>query len=92
MTKDKQPSSTVSTQVSHLVKPGSVLLLVARSEALLRELRDELQSFTKEQKLLVHCIAADLSTRDGVNATVAAARQETVDDIDHVLLVNNAGE
>lgn len=82
----------MSIQVSQLLKPGSVLLLVARSEMLLQELKEELQSFTEEQKLVVHCITADLSTREGVNDTVAAARQEAVDEIDHVLLVNNAGE
>ncbi|XP_029017625.1 sepiapterin reductase b [Betta splendens] len=79
-------------KVSHLVQPGSVLLLVARSEALLRTLKEELRSFASERELHVHCVAADLSTRDGVNATVAAAKRERAlaDDVDHVLLVNNA--
>lgn len=82
----------MSIQVSHFVTPGSVLLLVARSGTLLQELKEELQGFTKEQKLVVHCIVTDLSTREGVNDTVAVAKREAVDEIDHVLLVNNAGE
>lgn len=82
----------MSLQVSHLVTPGSVLLLVARSGTLLQELKEELRNVTKEEKLVVRCITADLSTREGVNDTVAAAKREAVDDIDHVLLINNAGE
>ncbi|XP_044053767.1 sepiapterin reductase b [Siniperca chuatsi] len=76
--------------VSHLLKPGSVLLLVARSENLLQELQKELQSFTEQQQLVVHYIAVDLSTREGVNETVRVAKQEAVNEIDHVLLINNA--
>ncbi|XP_022613552.1 sepiapterin reductase-like [Seriola dumerili] len=78
-------------EVCHLLEPGSVLLLVARSGTLLQELKEELQSFTDKQWLVVHCIAADLSTREGVNETVRVARQEAVNEIDNVLLINNAG-
>lgn len=78
--------------MSHFVTPGSVLLLVARSGTLLQELKEELQIFTKDQKLVVHCITADLSTSEGVNDTVAGAKREAVDEIDHVLLINNVGE
>ncbi|KAF3695646.1 Sepiapterin reductase [Channa argus] len=81
----------LAQKVPHLLKPGSVLLLVARSGTLLQELKEELQSSTEEQKLVVRSITADLSTREGVNETVVAARQEAVDEIDHVLLINNAG-
>ncbi|XP_053181717.1 sepiapterin reductase b [Scomber japonicus] len=77
-------------QVSHYMKPGSVLLLVARTRTLLQELKEELQSFTGNQSLVVHCVTADLSTRDGVNETVSAARQQSSNEIDHVLLINNA--
>ncbi|KAK2901951.1 hypothetical protein Q8A73_011697 [Channa argus] len=80
----------LAQKVPHLLKPGSVLLLVARSGTLLQELKEELQSSTEEQKLVVRSITADLSTREGVNETVVAARQEAVDEIDHVLLINNA--
>ncbi|XP_040898731.1 sepiapterin reductase b [Toxotes jaculatrix] len=78
-------------EVSHLLEPGSVLLLVARSGTLLQELKKELQSFTDEHRLMVHCIAADLNTREGVNETVRITRQEAVKDIDHVLLIHNVG-
>ncbi|XP_068560068.1 sepiapterin reductase b [Cebidichthys violaceus] len=76
--------------VSRWLEPGSVLLLVARSETLLQELKEELQSFTEEQQMVVHCVAVDLSTREGVNETVSMARQEAGTEIDHVLLINNA--
>ncbi|XP_037634589.1 sepiapterin reductase b [Sebastes umbrosus] len=77
-------------KVSRFLEPGSVLLLVARSGTLLQELKEELQSFTGEQQLVVHCVAVDLSTKEGVNETVRVARQEAVNEIDHVLLINNA--
>lgn len=82
----------MSTQVCCWLKPGSVLLLVARSETLLRELKEELRGFTVEQQLSVHCIVANLSTQKGVNETVRVARQESEKEKDHVLLINNAGE
>ncbi|GAA6223132.1 sepiapterin reductase-like [Lates japonicus] len=78
-------------EVFHLLEPGSILLLVARSGTLLQELKEEMQSFTDKQQLVVHCIATDLRTKEGVNETVKVARQETVNEIDHVFLINNAG-
>ncbi|XP_068422415.1 sepiapterin reductase b isoform X2 [Clinocottus analis] len=77
-------------KVSCWLEPGSVLLLVARSETLLQELKEELQSFTEEQQLVVHCVAVDLSKREGVNETIRVARQEAVNEIEHLLLINNA--
>lgn len=82
----------MSFQVSPLLEPGSVLLLVARSGALLQELKEELHSFTDKQQLAVHCVAVDLATRTGVNETVRIVRQEAENKIDHVLLINNAGK
>ncbi|XP_019954670.1 sepiapterin reductase-like [Paralichthys olivaceus] len=78
-------------EVSHFLEPGSILLLVARSGTLLQELKEELHSFNDKQQLIVHCIAVDLNTREGVNETVRIARQEAANEIDHVLLINNAG-
>uniref|UniRef100_A0A3P8SAI2 Sepiapterin reductase a n=1 Tax=Amphiprion percula TaxID=161767 RepID=A0A3P8SAI2_AMPPE len=72
--------------------PGSVLLLVAHSGTLLQELKEDLQSFTEEQHLQICCIIADLSTKDGVEEMVTRARQEAVSKLDHVLLINNAGD
>ncbi|KAM9858604.1 sepiapterin reductase b [Aulostomus maculatus] len=77
-------------QVCQYLKPSSVLLLVARSGSLLEKLKEELHSYTEALKLVVHCTVADLSTREGVNLTVNVARQEAVNEIDHVLLINNA--
>ncbi|XP_059193536.1 sepiapterin reductase b [Centropristis striata] len=77
-------------KVSCLLEPGSVLVLVARSGTLLQGLKEELQSFTEELQLVVHCMAVDLSTTEGVNETVMLVRQEAENDIDHVLLINNA--
>ncbi|XP_035514899.1 sepiapterin reductase b [Morone saxatilis] len=81
----------LAQEVSYFLKPGSVLLLVARSNTMLQELKEELQSWTEEQQLVVHCIAVDLSTREGVHETVRVARQEAINEMDHVLLINNAG-
>ncbi|XP_073323373.1 sepiapterin reductase b [Pagrus major] len=77
-------------QLCCFLKPGSVLLLVARSETLLQELKEELKGFTEEQQLVVHCIVVDLSTQEGVNEAVRVARLEAEKEMDHVLLINNA--
>ncbi|KAM8759740.1 sepiapterin reductase b [Acanthopagrus schlegelii] len=77
-------------QVCCWLKPGSVLLLAARSETLLRELKEELKGFTVERQLLVHCVVVDLSTQKGVNEAVRVARLESEKEMDHVLLINNA--
>ncbi|KAK1893028.1 Histone-lysine N-methyltransferase SMYD1 [Dissostichus eleginoides] len=77
-------------QVSRSLEPRSVLLLVARSGPLLQEMKEGLQSATEEQQLVVHCVAVDLRTKEGVDETVRVARQEAVDEIEHVLLINNA--
>lgn len=78
-----------SFQVSCVMNPGSVLLLVARPKPLLHQLREKLQRFSKEPQLVVHRVVADLSTRQGVDEVVRVARQQA---FDHVLLINNAGE
>uniref|UniRef100_A0A3Q1B162 Uncharacterized protein n=1 Tax=Amphiprion ocellaris TaxID=80972 RepID=A0A3Q1B162_AMPOC len=57
-------------RVVHLMKPGSVLLLVAHSGTLLQELKEDLQSVTEEQHPQICCIIADLSTEDGVEEIV----------------------
>lgn len=81
-----------SLQVLCVMNPGSVLLLVACSEPLLHQPRKELQSFSKEPQLVVHCVVANLSTRQGVDEVIRVARQQADRDFDHVLLTNNAGE
>ncbi|XP_077601057.1 sepiapterin reductase-like [Stigmatopora nigra] len=77
--------------VSSYLKPGSVLLLDARSGPLLLELKEELQQSLKgRQNLTIDFAAADLSTKEGVEDTVNMARQMSLKEFDHVLLVNNA--
>ncbi|KAK5871023.1 hypothetical protein PBY51_003926 [Eleginops maclovinus] len=80
----------IAHQVSRSLEPRSVLLLVARSGTLLQEMKEELQSFIEGRQLVLHCITVDLSTKEGVDETVRVARQEAVDEIEHVLLINNA--
>ncbi|XP_019742263.1 sepiapterin reductase b [Hippocampus comes] len=82
--------------LAHLVlnylKTGSVLLLVARSRPLLQQLKEELlQNLKDMQEITIFCTVADLSTKEGVEDTVAMARQQSLKEIDHVLLINNAG-
>ncbi|XP_061134932.1 sepiapterin reductase b [Syngnathus typhle] len=73
------------------LKPGSVLLLVARSTILLQQLKDELLQNLKDiQDVTIYCTAADLGTKDGVEITVDMTRQQSHKEIDHVLLINNA--
>ncbi|XP_061674190.1 sepiapterin reductase b [Syngnathoides biaculeatus] len=78
-------------QASRRLKPGSVLVLVARSGLLLQELKEELlQGLQDVQDLSVCCTPADLSTKGGVEDAVEVARQQGLEGIEHVLLVNNA--
>nr|AAC60296.1 sepiapterin reductase [Takifugu rubripes] len=81
----------MAREVCGLMKPGSVLLLVARSETLLQELKEELRGLTGTAQPAVRCVAVDLSAAGGVNEAVEVARQEAGTDPDHVLLINNAG-
>lgn len=87
----KNASFTCFVEACGVMKPGSVLLLVARSETLLQELKEELRGSGTPQ-LVVRCVAVDLSTADGVNKAVEVVSQEAVTDLDHVLLFNNAGK
>ncbi|XP_051924505.1 sepiapterin reductase b [Hippocampus zosterae] len=77
--------------VLHYLKPGSVLLLVARSRPLLQQLKEDLlQSLKDMEEMTIFCTVADLSTKEGIEDTVAMARQQSLKEIDHVLLINNA--
>lgn len=78
-------------QLCRLLEPGSVLLLVARSGILLQELKEELRRLTDRRQLVVHCVTADLGSREGLEETVRTAKHEALADFNHVLLINNAG-
>lgn len=83
----------LALQVSSLVRPGSTLLLVARSEEHLREVQKEIQeSEAGVTGLAVHCVRADLSKKEGVEHTVRMAKEAGNLAFDHLLLLNNAGE
>ncbi|XP_062400182.1 sepiapterin reductase b [Sardina pilchardus] len=82
----------LALQVSGLVRPGSALLLVARSEEPLQEVQKEIaDSGVDMAGLAVCCVRADLSTQEGVDHTVRTAKEAARSDIDHMLLINNAG-
>ncbi|KAM5191778.1 sepiapterin reductase [Mantella aurantiaca] len=72
------------------VKPGSALLLVARTEQALRVLAEELT--LQYPQIEVKWVAADLGTVDGVRRTVQAAQEMNGRDAaQRVLIINNAG-
>ncbi|KAM3599431.1 uncharacterized protein V6R79_005314 [Siganus canaliculatus] len=82
---------TVARDVSRLVKPGSVLVLAARSAEELRALQVELaESEAGRAGLVVECVVADLAKMDGLESVVRASKEAFSQDIDHVMLVNNA--
>lgn len=66
-----------------LAAQGYDLVLVARDEARLQELADRLQAVESTH---AEVVAADLSTRDGIDAVRRIIDAETVD-----VLINNAG-
>lgn len=82
---------TVAKEVSRLVKPGSVLVLVARSGDDLRALRTELaESEEGRAGLVVECVEADLGQMEGPESVVRASKAALPEVIDHLILVNNA--
>lgn len=83
---------TISRGLSRLVKPGSVLVLVARSGGDLRALQAELvESEAGRAGLQVRCVEADLQLTEGLESVVKASQEVASDLIEHVLLFNNAG-
>ncbi|KAM3874189.1 sepiapterin reductase a [Diretmus argenteus] len=76
----------VASEISRLVKPRSVLVLTARSGDDLRALQADLTG----AGLTVQCVVADLGMKEGVDSVVRAAKEASDDDIEHLILVNNA--
>ncbi|KAL0192278.1 hypothetical protein M9458_010574, partial [Cirrhinus mrigala] len=66
---------------------GSALILAARSDDKLQELKAELSC--GESGLTVRCVAADLGCQAGVDRVITEIR-DVDPDIDHLLLFNNA--
>lgn len=83
----------LAIQIYSLLKPNSVILLVARSKDKLNELRADLAtSETDRAGLAIRFVVADLREKEGIEETVRAARETPSADIEHLLLINNAGE
>ncbi|TRZ03161.1 hypothetical protein DNTS_014550 [Danionella cerebrum] len=83
---------TLSLQLSLLMKPGSVLILVARSIDPLESLKVEIEAVTGTwRKLEVRCVQADLQETEGVERSVQEVKEAMSGDIEHLLLINNAG-
>ncbi|XP_003965138.1 sepiapterin reductase-like [Takifugu rubripes] len=81
----------VARQLSRLVQPRSALVLVARSADKLRALQAELAaSEVGIAGLLVECVVADLGELEAPGSVVRACQQVFTDDMDHILLINNA--
>lgn len=82
---------TVAAELCRLVKPGSALVLTARSGDDLRAVQAELAgSEAGRAGLLVQCVAADLAHMEALERIVKASKEAFSEDMDHVLLVNNA--
>ncbi|XP_061836609.1 sepiapterin reductase a isoform X2 [Nerophis lumbriciformis] len=78
---------TIAKEVSRVVKPGSVFVLVARSGDDLRALQKEMA----ESDLVVRVVVADLSSMEAVENVTRTAKEAFQEDIQHVILFNNAG-
>lgn len=80
----------LAKEMSALLNPGSVLILVARSGDKLQELEGDLSS--ERESLVIRCVVADLGQKDGVENVVREAREAPCSDISSLFLFNNAGE
>ncbi|XP_030625716.1 sepiapterin reductase a [Chanos chanos] len=81
---------SLAKEISGLLQPESVLVLVARSGNKLSELQTELDSLVAGKHLVIRCVIADLGLREGVEQVMKSVRELTAVDIDHLLLFNNA--
>lgn len=83
---------TVAREMSRCLKSGSALVIVARSGDDLRSLQAEL---TKPEAaaaaIVVRCVVADLGQVDGPEIVAKASKEAFSEDMDHIILVNNAG-
>ncbi|XP_038963128.1 sepiapterin reductase isoform X1 [Rattus norvegicus] len=80
----------LAPQLAGLLSPGSVLLLSARSDSMLRQLKEEL--CTQQPGLQVVLAAADLGTESGVQQLLSAVRElPRPERLQRLLLINNAG-
>ncbi|KAG9338299.1 hypothetical protein JZ751_025970 [Albula glossodonta] len=81
----------LARQVAELLKPRSVLLLVARSGDKLRELQADLAASDADKEgIVVRCVIADLGQKEAVEEVVRAAKESCPNDIERLILINNA--
>lgn len=80
----------LAPQLARLLSPGSVLLLSARNDSVLRQLKEELGA--QQPDLRVVLAAADLGTEAGVQQLLNAVRElPRPEGLQRLLLINNAG-
>ncbi|CAJ1071052.1 sepiapterin reductase-like [Xyrichtys novacula] len=73
------------------MKPGSVFVLTARSGDDLRALQEELSgSEAGKAGLRAVCVVTDLGQKEGPESIVKAAVEASTEEIDHIILINNA--
>lgn len=83
----------VARDLSRLVQPGSVLVLAARSGDELRALQAELtDSEAGRAGLKVQVAVADVGRTEGLEAIIRSSAEAFSENIDRVILINNAGE
>lgn len=83
-----------AVQLSERLRPRSALLLAARSSEDLRMLHADLAaSKAGKAGLVVECVVADLSVKEGVDSVVKTLlKLRSSEEFDHLILVNNAGK
>ncbi|XP_060928949.1 sepiapterin reductase a [Limanda limanda] len=82
----------VARRLAGLLQPGSGLLLAARSGDELRAAAAEVTGARAAGGgLTVTCVPVDLSLSSGLDTLLEAVRTHFTGDMDHLLLVNNAG-
>uniref|UniRef100_A0A1A8N7W0 Sepiapterin reductase n=1 Tax=Nothobranchius pienaari TaxID=704102 RepID=A0A1A8N7W0_9TELE len=78
-------------ELVRLVRPGSVLVLVARSGEDLLTLQAELtQSEPGRTGLKVEVVVADVGQTEGLESIIRTSKKASNEDLDHVILINNA--
>lgn len=83
----------MAKDVFRAVRPGSALVLAARSGKELRALREELaESEAGRAGLKVEVVTADVGRTEDMEDILRRSKQVFTEDMDHLVLVNNAGE
>lgn len=81
----------LAPQLARLLSPGSVLLLSARSDSALRQLKEELGA--QQLRLRVELAGTNLGTEAGVQQLLSSVRElPRPEGLQRLLLINNAGE